>query len=127
MWPMTILHCERRLCRAPEKSRQKRPRTAKPSRKARATGLRRQGATGLEPAPGGPPQSRAVRGTGWRSDVGPGGEVCPGWEKGWSLAGDRGAAEGTRAWTGMVGVGYDAGIRRSNFLYEAAPVVKWTM
>ena len=38
------------------------PRTAKPSRKARATGLRRQGAKGLEPAPGGPPQRRAVRG-----------------------------------------------------------------
>jgi hypothetical protein len=58
--------------------------------------------------------------TGWRSDAGPGGEVCAGREKGWNLEGDGGRRGGIWALTGMVGVGYDAGMSGSNFLSSIA-------
>ena len=58
--------------------------------------------------------------TGWRSDAGPGGEVCAGREKGWNLEGDGGRRGGIWALTEMGGVGYELRMRRVNSLSSDA-------
>jgi len=49
--------------------------------------------------------------------------VCAGREKGWNLEGDGGRRGGIWALTGMVGVGYDAGMSGSNFLSSIFPTI----
>ena len=91
-----------------------RARTAKPS--ARATRLRRQGAKGLESAPGGPAAKAGREGGPDGVATRDRGRPVPGVGKRVEIGGRSGAAEGNRALTGRRAAGYDAVMRRSNSL-----------